>query len=183
MILWLASLAWAGNVYINGTFVDPRSLSGITLANTSVRFDAQGNMYIDAPGYQLQPVQAPRPVAPQPPPKPVVAYGRWWVVTEDKGSTGHVVDVYINDQLAVTVRSGQGPQQLIEISKWLRLGENKVIVKSISTNAGGGPLAVFAGPGGTVNGAFELPNPPVDFGVSASRSGVYERQYTLVVDR
>ena len=46
----------------------------------------------------------PTPVAPS---TSGVAAARWWMVTEDNGSTGHQVEVWVNGQLAQTVVSGQ----------------------------------------------------------------------------
>ncbi|MEQ1501809.1 MAG: hypothetical protein ABMB14_06240 [Myxococcota bacterium] len=184
MVWLLAAVAWAGNVYVNGTYVEPRSLVGVTMSGATVRFDDQGNIRIDAPGYKIS-VATPSPVAqpaPAPPPAPVVAYGRWWLFAEDKGSAGHLVDVWINGTLAQTFRSGQG-DKLVEISKWLRPGANTVIVKSTSTGASGGSLTLFAGVGGSDKGFFDMPTPQIEYGLGPTRSGVAERTYTLTVDR
>lgn len=183
---WAVASALAADVYINGTYVEPRSMAGVRLAGASVRFDEQGNMYIDAPGYKVQAATpAPAPTSRPPtiaPPTPAVTYGRWWIVTEDQGSVGHLVDVYINGQLATTIRSGQAAP-LVEISKWLHLGSNQILIRSTSTNASGGPMMVFAGAGSTENGKFDMPSPTVEYGLAASRKGNYQREYTLLVDR
>lgn len=185
MVLWFASLALAGAVYVNGASVEPRSLSGVSLAGATVRFDAQGNVHITAPGYEAKPAVQPGSRPPVIAPVPAasgVTYGRWWIVTEDQGSKGHLVDVYINGTLATTIRSGQGTQ-LVELSKWLRLGSNEVVLRSVSSNPGGGPLTVFAGAGGTEKGHFDMPSPVVEYGLGPGKTGTHERQYTLNVDR
>ncbi|MFZ5477823.1 MAG: hypothetical protein ACOZNI_13695 [Myxococcota bacterium] len=53
--------AFAATVYINGVRADV--LPEVTLANATVRIDAQGNVWIDAPGYRVSVVQ---PQAAQP---------------------------------------------------------------------------------------------------------------------
>jgi hypothetical protein len=184
MIALLSTWAWAGSLYINGTLVEPRSLGNVSLQGATVRFDGQGNIYVDAPGYRVQAVGVAAP-APAPAPKPApspVAYGRWWLVTEDRGSSGHSVEVWINGALAQTVRSGGG-DQLIELSRHLKLGPNDIRIRSFSTEPAGGSLTLFIGPGGSEKGYFDMPLPPVEFGLSSTRSGTYERQYTLSVDR
>jgi hypothetical protein len=192
--MWIlsAAVALAGSVYVNGTFVEPRSLAGVSLDKATIRFDAQGNIYIDAPGYQLQmgmvgqvgpaPVPNPRPPTIAPPAANLVTYGRWWLVVEDSKSSGHTVDIWINDQLATTVRSGDGGK-LVELSRWLRLGANNVIVKSSSTNPTGGIFAVYLGAGGAEKGAFDMPAPVVNYELGSSRTGPYQREYNFTVDK
>jgi hypothetical protein len=194
-LLWFASFAVAGGVYVNGTYVEPRSMAGVSLSGATVRFDDQGNVHINAPGYKIQVADGVQPVSRPPVIAPgssggatlaatqsAVAYGRWWVVTEDQSSKGHLVDIYINGTLAATVRSGQGTQ-LVELSKWLKPGSNEVVVKSTSSNPSGGPLTVFAGAGGTEKGHFDMPSPAIEYGLGPGKKGTHERTYTLTVDR
>ncbi|MEZ4240219.1 MAG: hypothetical protein R3F59_29510 [Myxococcota bacterium] len=191
MVWWLAAAAWGGDIYVNGTQVEPRSMAGVSLSGATVRFDDQGNVLVSAPGYKIQvagEAPAPRPpvIGPStaPAPAPVaptprsVPYGRYWVVTEDQGSKGHLVEVYVNGTLAASIRSGQGTQ-LLELSKWLHPGNNDVLMKSTSTDAGGGPLTVFAGVGGTEKGHFDMPSPQIEYGLGPGKRGSYERKYTL----
>jgi hypothetical protein len=190
--MWIlsAAVALAGSVYVNGTFVEPRSLAGVSLDKATVRFDAQGNVFIDAPGYQLQtglapvtaPVPSPRPPTIAPPAASQVTYGRWWLVVEDSQSSGHTVEIWINNQLATTLRSGDGGK-LVELSKWLRLGANNVLVKSSSTNPTGGIFAVYLGAGGSEKGSFAMPSPAVNYELGASRTGPYQREYNFTVDK
>lgn len=177
----LAARALAGDLYINGTLVQPTALAGRTLEGTNVRFDAQGNIHIDASRYKIELVPPPNPVpAPVVPQPAVVPYGRWWLVTEDTQSAGHIVEVWINGMLVTTVRSGDGGK-LLELSRWLQPGSNAVVVKSSSSSASGGVFAVYLGEGSANNGPFRMPSPAVSFEIGASRSGPYQREYTLLV--
>ncbi len=56
MMLFLASVALAGGVFVNGVRADV--LPPVTLERCTVRVDAQGNIYIDAPGYKVAVTQA-----------------------------------------------------------------------------------------------------------------------------
>ncbi len=201
MLLWLLSVvAAAGNLYINGTFVEPRSVSGVTLEKVTVRFDDAGNIMVEAPGYKIQVVDPPSgavtpPLPPAPtastlaPPMPAtvgtpppsasgVTPARYWLVTEDSGSAGHTVEVWINGSRALEIRSGQ-PQKILEVGRWMRPGPNQVVVRSNSVNATGGSFYVFIGTGSDQSGTVVMDDPTVQFGVGATRSGPYEREYTL----
>ena len=211
MLTWLVASAFAGQLYINGVFVDPATIPGVEMKNVSVSFDAQGNIKVDAPGYKIEvqgnptpPPSAPgatttttpRPMPPgtttappaaprQPAPpagNPAVAVARWWLVTEDNGSAGHSIDVMINGQLVRTVGSGK-PQQILDVGKWLRPGSNDVKIRSNSVNSGGGTFYVYIGTGSDQSGTVVMENPMVQFGVSSSRQGQYDRSFTLNVDR
>lgn len=70
LLALLTTAALAGDLYVNGTFVDPRSIQGTTLEDVSVRVDAQGNILVDAPGYKIE-VMGGGAAPPAPPP----AYG------------------------------------------------------------------------------------------------------------
>lgn len=193
-MIWLLPLAAsAGDLYVNDTKVDPRAMSNVALDEVSVRFDAQGNIFVDAPGYEVHLQGAPTaspplssaPTAagePSPSASAAVAPARWWMVTEDNGSTGHRIEIWLNGQLAHTVTSGQ-PQRIVDVGRWLRIGENQVLVKSSSTNPTGGSFYVYLGTGTDQAGTVVMDNPAVSFGVGSSRSGPYQREYTLDVDR
>ncbi|MCB9685272.1 MAG: hypothetical protein H6738_06365 [Alphaproteobacteria bacterium] len=199
MLSMLMATAFAGSVYVNNTLVDPATMPNITFEKVTVRIDAQGNLWIDAPGYRIQVVgnqPAPMPVPvmtggvapqpgmpmPQPPSAGGVAQARWWMVTEDSGTTGHAIEVFINDQLAYQVTSGQ-PQKIVDVGRFLHLGSNRVRIRSNSANPTGGTYYVYIGTGSDKSGTVVMDNPTVQFGVSANKQGAYEREYTLVVDR
>jgi hypothetical protein len=200
--MWFVLLATAfgADTYINDTRVDPRAIADVRLERVAVWFDELGNVHIDAPGYNVEVVEpaltatatAARPVpttatnTPAPPPPPPASSGvapsRWFVVSEDSGSVGHTVEVWINGQLATTVRSGQ-PQAIVDIGRWLRLGPNQIEIRSSSAHAEGGTLYVYVGTGSDRSGTFVMDEPPIEFGLAADRLGQYSRTYPLSVDR
>lgn len=193
MWAWV-SAAMAGNVYVNNVLVDPRSIANVTFEKVNVRVDPQGNLWVDAPGYRIE-VQTPAPpsvvtstvgpagggpVAPAGPGG--VTPARWWLVTEDAGTSGHTIQVFVNGQQAYTFQSGQ-PQAIVDIGRWLVVGPNQVRLASNSDSPTGGSFYVYMGTGSNQSGTVVLDNPLVQFGIGASRSGPYEREFTMTVDR
>jgi hypothetical protein len=68
--MWLAGAAFAGNVYLNGTFIDPVQVAGLEMEDVDVRIDPEGNLHITAPGYKVEVMTPPTPAAfgaPSPP--------------------------------------------------------------------------------------------------------------------
>ncbi len=111
-----------------------------------------------------------------------VSSGHWWLATQDNGSSGHEVEVWINDQRVLTYGSGQGPR-IVDLGANLQFGDNMVTMRSRSANAEGGMLWVHVGKGGVRDGAVHMDQPlAVQFGLAASREGTYERTYRLFVD-
>jgi len=207
MLLWLASTALAGQLYINGVFVDPATIAGVEMKDVEITFDASGNIQVTAPGYKIEVVdppggapaasRAPAPTmspgasataapAPTATPAPTgsqkVTPARWWLVTEDNNSVGHTIEVVINGQVVKTVGSGM-PQAILDVGRWLRPGPNQIEVRSTSVNASGGTYYVYIGTGSDQTGTVVMERPQVQFGVGRTRQGPYSRTYTLNVDR
>ena len=57
-----------------------------------------------------------------------------------------------------------------------------MVVKSNSSSASGGTLYVFIGPGSDQSGTVVMDKPEVQFGVGSSRTGPYEREYSIQVN-
>jgi hypothetical protein len=222
MIAWsIAAAALAGNIYVNNNPVDPSVLTGTMFQNVSVQVDAQGNVFITAPGYR-SPAAAPAPAAqpyPQPPsPQPAAAGGNpafpqpgaypqpnaypqsnaypqpaaaalypngiprahWWLISDDKQSTGHTVEVYVNGQQVQVVKSGE-PQRIIDIGSLLHPGPNTIDCKAFSTQSNDGTLYLYLGSGQEQGGTVKMDPPQVQFGVGTNTSYMNARSYTLTV--
>lgn len=111
-----------------------------------------------------------------------VRAGRWWLVTEDNGSRGHLINVYVNDNLVQTVRSGEG-QMIVDVGAWMAPGQNRVRIESTSSGASGGTLYVYIGSGNNDSGTVVLDKPEIQYGLGASRQGPYARDYTIELPR
>ena len=83
-------------------------------------------------------------------------------------------------QRAEVVRSGE-PQRIIDIGRHLRLGNNDIQIRSNSAGGGGGSLYVYLGTGSDRSGTVVMDEPAVQYGLGASRTGPFERSYTLQV--
>jgi len=181
--LGLIAAAAAGDLYINDTRVDPASVAGVVLENVDVTFDSAGNTRIDAPGYKIKVVDRPRNTAEARGAKraaPGVPLATWWLVTQDLDSSGHTVDVYINDRKALTVGSG-GEQVIRDLAEFLKPGTNRIVLRSRSVDAGGGAFYVFVGTGEDEGGTVKIDKPDVEFGLGTANQKPVEREFTIEV--
>jgi hypothetical protein len=120
---------------------------------------------------------------PIPPPAPAaypsgVARGRWWLVTDDKGSLGHTVEIHVNGQLVHTVRSGE-PQRIVDVGAFLRPGANEVVCRSFSSQDNNGTFYLYLGSGADVQGTVRMDPPQVQFGVGTNTTFMNERSFSL----
>ena len=173
---WVGSAAIAASVYVNGVRAD--GLREQTYQNATVTIDANGDVRITAPGYQVQagpstPVRSVVPALPS-------GADHWWLVTEDSGSTGHIVQVTVNGTLVQVIRSGE-PQRILDLSRWLHPGANQIHIQSDSTASAGGALFVYVGAGPEQSGTVELARPAISYTLVAGRSGSDAREYSIDV--
>lgn len=165
--LVLMASAFAGTVYINNIAV--QTLPVVEMKNVTVRFDANGNVWIDAPNYQVREVAPPTYVAANGAAS-VVPTGVWWLVTEDNGSTGNVVDVMVNGTVIRRVISGQA-QLIMDIGPYLKQGTNEITMLVQPGVPGGGLLNIYVGQGTNAQGTIRLDAPAVRFSRRSSDSG------------
>lgn len=124
-------------IYLNGVNID--GVTNQTFENCKVVIDAKGNVFLTAKGYQVQAVGGPggataAPAATSDGP-PTMHY---WLVTEKSapGMTQYDLDLYINNKFVRKLPSTEG-QVVMEISKYLKGGPNKVYVMAKKNLAGG----------------------------------------------
>lgn len=204
---WMTSAALAASVYVNGTNVD--SLRSQTFENVTVTIDAKGDVLIHAPGYKIEVMGGSTASSSVPAAGSVATVasgtnptasgatvtssqsttvaptgraGKWWLVTEDNGSKGHLINVYVNNNLVQTVRSGDG-QMIVDVGSWMMPGSNQVRIESTSSGASGGTLYVYIGSGNNDSGTVVLDKPEIQYGLGASRQGPYARDYTIEIAR
>ena len=177
--LLLATLTWAGSVYINGVRADV--LPDATLRNVTVRLDADGNVWIDAPQYRVETIPDPVPAASTASPTASgVTAGSWWLVTEDHATTGQLLDISVNSARVYRVQSGQGPI-VLDLGPYLRRGTNEVRVEPIANGTlGGGSFDVYVGRGVMDNGTIRIDQPLVHYARSPS-DPVGPRVYAITV--
>ncbi|MEN0062967.1 MAG: hypothetical protein AAGA48_12510 [Myxococcota bacterium] len=179
MWVGLIAAAFAGELYINGTRVDPASVAGVELEKVTVTFDEQGNTRIDAPGYKIKVVDRPKSERTASAPT-AVPQGTYWLVTQDLRSQGHKVVVRINGTVVAMLRSGEEPV-IEDIAQYLQPGANRIVVSSESVDPAGGSFYVFIGNGVDDDGTVRIDKPVVEYGLGTANRGSYEKSYSLQV--
>lgn len=150
LILWTTVLsalffiqkAHARNVYLNG--VDISNIRDQTFTKATVKIDAQGNIYITAPGYKVE-IRDPKPQEQAPETTKPDTGGpnsslsnRYYLVTEPspQGRAQYDFSILVNGVEKKTIPAGS-PQQIIEISAWLHPGDNEVVIRGVKNLQGG----------------------------------------------
>jgi hypothetical protein len=199
MLLWLATVAFGGSLYVNGVNVD--GIRNQTFKGCEVTIDAAGNIHVTAPGYNITvvddgkkrraptdlPAELPgatlatlpaEQAAAAPPPTSMLPAATWWLLAEDAGSSGHQVVVYVNGARVVTVSSGAG-HTLRDLGPYLRPGNNTVRVESTSVASSSGSLSVVLASGESRSGTVVLGEAKVRYGTAGA--GSMSRDYQVVV--
>jgi hypothetical protein len=132
--MWMLLLA---SVYLNGVNVDALRSQKFEKCK-SVRIDERGDVHLDCPGYQVE-QQAGLVPAPLVPAAVAAAMSRrYWLVTEEKdgASAQYEVDVFLNGKFVRKIRAGE-PQVVLEITRYLHPGSNKVLFAATKRADGG----------------------------------------------
>ena len=158
-----ASALASGAFYINGVRVDPRSVAGATFDGVSISVDANGDIYVDAPRHRVE-VQGATDAAALDPVTPET----YWLVVQDDASTGHEIDIVINNRIVKTVSSG-GRQVVMDLAPFLQRGENAIrIVAKPGAVPGGGDLNILIGEGSNDSGTLVLGRLDINYSRGAS---------------
>ena len=128
------------SVYLNGVNID--GLRSQTFEKCrSVKIDDRGDVRLDCPAYQVE--SQPTPAGAPPPPLATAGLAtsitkHYWLVTEqnDGAAAQYDVDVFVNSKWVRKVKSGDG-QMVLEITKYLQPGVNKVIFAAAKKLDGG----------------------------------------------
>src|ERR1041384_911010 len=122
LLLLLAS------TFLNGVNID--TLRGQTFEKCkTVKIDDRGDVYLDCPGYQVQQQNPAPPTQPVVPSAVATAITRhYWMVSEDSNSAlaQYDLDVFINAKWIRKIKAGE-PQMVLEITKYLQPGPNKIL--------------------------------------------------------
>lgn len=152
-VLGAASQAFAApSVTLNGVNID--GVKGQKFENCTVVIDDRGDIHIQAKGYAVkgaEPGAAPGPAAVTPggaarpagptadarPPPATAKLARRYFLAADHTPPGTQYDlaIFINAQWIREIRSGE-PQVVMEITKYLRPGQNKVTLAATKRIAG-----------------------------------------------
>lgn len=187
MVLLLALPALAGDVFINGVQVD--GLANQTFDKVTVKFDERGNIWIEAPGYNVKRVSPAPPSNAATAREDAVISKRYFLVTEQNvpGMTEYNIDLFVNSKFIRTVRSTED-QIVSDITKHLKAGKNNVMFaakkaladkdtpKSLSRTHF---LRVIIGEGVMSQDQVVIENPVVKFERTAADQNDVVQEFTL----
>jgi hypothetical protein len=155
-LLLLSLPASAGELFVNG--LPTRSVKNLELHNATVRFDAAGDVHIAVPDYDV--TELPSNEAPRVPRGEGVPYGGWWLVSEDRSSSGHTADVWIGGLKVGSIRSG-APPLMVDLAPHLWPGSNVITLRGRSGVNPSGTLAIYVGEARVEAGTLNLQEPAI----------------------
>ena len=186
--LLVAPVAHARSVFLNG--VDISGERGLTLKDAKVTIDDRGDVHIHAPGYKVQVLDddeggattASKEAGANP-----ALRNRYYLATNPSvgGRAQYDLTVKINGVERKVIKSGSGAV-IMEVSAWLKKGENTVEIVAVK-NLGGGRKSTSAGDElGLVIGAgheeasiVKVDVVNVSFKCNASQLSTIKKSYTI----
>ncbi|MBX5480925.1 MAG: hypothetical protein IRZ16_03620 [Myxococcaceae bacterium] len=184
--------AWAKSVYLNNIKIDNVALKNMKFEKVTVRIDEKGDIFIDAPGYQVKVVEpgasgagsassvddsseAPRLTK------------RYFLVTEQTapGMTDYDIDVYFNSKWIRKLKNNE-EQIYTDVTKYLQPGRNTVtlVAKKIpgGSRSSYSPSHVFrviVGEGNIGGDNVMIDRPVVDWKVTAADQDDLTKEVTF----
>jgi hypothetical protein len=183
LTLGLSATAAAGSVYLNGTKID--GVTNQKFEKVTVNIDGDGNVLIDAPGYNVRTLSGGSDSS-QASPTGTISK-KYFLVTEQTspGSTEYDVDVYVNSKWLRRLRNSD-EQIVTEITKNLSPGKNTLMFiakkeantsrKSFSKND---IFRVIIGEGNMSGDHVMIDNPVVKFERTAADTNDVTQEFTL----
>jgi hypothetical protein len=195
----LPAAAIAKSVYLNNIRIDGvEGLRNLKLEKVTVRFDDKGDIFIDAPGYQIKMLE---PGAGSPASQSTASASdteervanakltrRYFLVTEQSalGMTEFDIDVFVNSKWIRKL--GNADEQLYtEITRHLVAGKNTVLLNARKISSGArksySPEHVFRviiGEGNTGGNHVMIDRPLVDFKRTAADGENVSKEFSFV---
>jgi len=179
------------STFLNGVNIDGLRSQSFEKCR-AVKIDDRGDMHLDCPGYEVQaqaPAVAPPPVAASsvvPAPSGAITKHYWMVSEEKEGAAAQYdLDVFVNSKWVRKVKAGE-PQIVLEVTKYLQPGVNKVLFaatkhaeagrKSSSANAF---LKITVGEGESGGNTVMIDNPLVECKRTAAETDNVNEEFTL----
>ncbi|MGZ6143033.1 MAG: hypothetical protein ACXWLM_06825 [Myxococcales bacterium] len=183
------------SVFLNGVNIDGLRSQSFEKCRT-VKIDDRGDLYLDCPGYEVQAQAAP---AATPAPVPVAAASmapstpagvitkHYWMVSEDANGAQaqYDLDVFINSKWVRKIKAGE-PQIVLEVTRYLQPGQNKVLFAATkhveggrkSTSAGSF-LKITVGEGESGGNTVMIDNPLIECKRTAAETDNLNEEFTL----
>lgn len=191
-------------LFLNGVNIDGLRSQSFEKCKT-VKIDEHGDIHLDCPGYEVQ-AQAPAVPAPAAPaaappsaaaPGPAVAAAsvgatpsgvitrHYWMVSEEAPGSQYDLDVFINSKWVRKVKAGE-PQMVLEVTKYLQPGQNKVLFAAVKRLDGGRKstspaafLKMTVGEGEAGGNTVLIDNPLVECKRTAAETDNVNEEFTL----
>ncbi|MBK7859584.1 MAG: hypothetical protein IPJ65_13390 [Archangiaceae bacterium] len=186
VLVMVSGSALAGSVYLNGVRID--GVTNQKFDKVNVAIDDQGNVLIEAPGYNVRQVEgAPGESTPRPQPAGTLTK-KYFLVTEQAtpGMTEFDVEVFVNSKYLRTLKSGD-EQIVTDITGKLTPGRNVLLFRATKRVAGATRKSfskdhffrVIIGEGQMSGDHVMIDNPVVRFERTAAENSDVTQEFTL----
>jgi hypothetical protein len=178
------------SVYLNGVNIDGLRSQKFDKCK-AVRIDDRGDVHLECPGYQVEQQATPAAaLSPAPLVPSAVAAAmskRYWLVSEDKdgAQAQYDVDVFVNAKFIRKIRAGE-PQVVLEITRYLHPGTNKVLFAATKRAEGGRKsvspasfLKLVVGEGNEGGNTVTIDNPLIESKRTAAETDNVNEEFTL----
>ena len=176
-------IALLAAVLLNGVNIDGLRSQSFEKCR-SVKIDEKGNVLLDCPGYQ---VEAPQQKPPLQAAVQSALTRHYWLVSEDQNSAQaqYDLDVFVNAKWVRKIKAGE-PQIVLEITRYLQPGPNKVLFAATKRAEGGRKstsaaafLNVVVGEGEAGGNTVMIDNPLIEYKRTAAESENLNEEFTL----
>jgi len=175
------------SIFLNGVNIDGLRGQKFDKCRT-VRIDERGDVHLDCPGYQVEHPPAAVPASTSSPALapllPSAVAGamskRYWLVTEEKDSAGaqYDVDVFVNAKFVRKIRAGE-PQVVLEITRNLHPGANKVLFAATKRASPASFLKMVVGEGDSGGNTVTIDNPLIESKRTAAETENVNEEFTI----
>ena len=180
------------SVFLNGVNIDALRSQKFDKCKT-VRIDDRGDVYLDCPGYQVErPAGAVSASTANPALAPLLPSAvaaaltkRYWLVSEEKDGAQFDVDVFVNARFIRKIRAGE-PQVVLEITRYLHPGANKVLFAAIkradAARKSASPASftkLVVGEGDAGGNTVTIDNPLIESKRTAAETENVNEEFTL----
>jgi hypothetical protein len=181
--MWMLLLA---SVFLNGVNVDSLRSQKFEKCRT-VRIDDRGDVHLDCPGYQVEGQAAPGTAPLIPSAVAAAMTKRYWLVSEEKdgGAAQYDVDVFVNAKFIRKIKAGE-PQVVLEVTRYLRPGANKVLFAATKQPAAvrksASPasfLKLVVGEGDAGGNTVTIDNPLIETKRTAAETDNVNEEFTI----
>lgn len=198
----MPSLAFA-HLLVASTFLNGVNIDGVRPLTfekcKTVQIDDRGDVRLDCPAYQVEAAgnagrtagagagaAAAIPVAAASPVPTAQITKHYWLVSEQAGGDAQYdVDLFINSKWVRKLKSSED-QLVMEITRLLQPGPNKLLLAATKTVAGGkrgdaagASLRIIVGEGESGGGNILIDNPLVDYKRSGAETESIDQEFTV----